>query len=219
MTSVQAFQQKVTRSLEIANPDLVPDKLDSHGKMVSWKMQIDQVAFTPQEYSWAILSAIPGTEIYDYFEVVGLDGNEYLTIRFTPGDLPATRTTSIRPNLPKYRKPVKVDAEPKSEKTKAPSSPKSETTPEPIPTITKPTPKSKVILGSYLDNKLTVEAGQIVWTTVAKKDGGLKQARCEVLAVNCDQIDICLTKTRRELSVSVSNLFDHVPHFVNQVWQ
>ncbi len=215
------FQQKVNRSLAAA--DLSPDKIDSYGQMVTWKKRADELTQPAKLYAWQILELTQG-EIYDYFNVVD-DGVNYLVIRFIPDFLPDTTPRGWENGKAKpAAKPS--PATPKAKPSAAKPSPATKPIiSRPVPTlkvtVKKSTPKRRNgRLGSYKDNGGQAQVGQIAWTTILKKDGStLKQARCEIKAVSGDQVDVQLTKTKRSMSVPVSNLFDHVPHCVNQVWQ
>lgn len=205
MSTVTTFQAKVRQRLTEAG--LHFDQIDSYGQLVSAKLAVENVAQKPKLYAFQILDAIPGSEIFDIFEArAASDGRQYLIIRFTPGDLsqpyrapfgfrtPAATATADRPQpaaQPALAKPL-VKAEP------APVKPV---------TKTEPAPQWPV-----------VEA--IAWTLITKKGSDqLKQARCQVLAVKGNQVEVKITKTGQQLRVPVSRLFDHVPHFSGREWQ
>ncbi len=198
MSSVQVFQNKVKRRL--AGAGLEFDRIDSYGPLVSAKLRVEKVNQPARLYAHGVLDVFPEGEVYDYFQCVGLDGREYLTIRFKPGamDGPAPKPTVKR----QWVKPAKPAARPQ---------PQPAAKPQPAP---QPQPEPAPAPGPHL------VAGQIAWTIIPKADGSrLKQARCQVVAVKRDQVEVKITKTGRQLRVPVSKIFDHVPRFVGQTWQ
>lgn len=193
MSSVQVFQNKVKRRL--AGAGLEFDRIDSYGPLVSAKLRVEKVNQPARLYAHGVLDVFPEGEVYDYFQCVGLDGREYLTIRFKPGamDRPAPKPTVKRQWVKDLSKPT------------------ARSHPQPA---AKPQPQPEPVPGPHLT------AGQIAWTIIPKADGSrLKQARCQVVAVKRDQVEVKITKTGRQLRVPVSKLFDHVPRQVGQTWQ
>jgi len=205
VSTVIAFQTKVQQRLTEAG--LQFDKIDSYGPLVSAKLAIERVVQQPKIYAFRILEAIQGSQIHDFFEASDAeDGRQYLVIRFTPGDLsqPCRRPEPIV--VKAATRPVTVEAKPEPVKV--------EPAPIEVPVKAAPVP----IKAEPEEQRPAVET--IAWTLITKKGTDqLKQARCQILAVDGKQAKVKITKTGQQLQVPVSKLFNHVPRLTGSQWQ
>lgn len=202
MSRVEVFQNKVRQRL--AGAGLEFDRIDSYGQLVTAKLLTEKINQPARLYAYGILDVFPEGEVYDYFQCVAMDGREYLAIRFTPGELD-TPPPAVNVERQWIKRPAKAKPQPKVKPQPKPAAPQ--------PVVAKPAPSPEPAVPQPA-------AGEIAWAIIPKADGSrLKQAKCKVVAVHRDRVEVEITKTGRQFQVPPHQVFNHVPHLVNGTWQ